>query len=330
MEKQFKVVITDFISDGLTIEKGILDGKAELIALDASSEEDLKGKIEDADAIIMYHTIKLTSNTIDRLRQCKLIVRAGVGIDNVDHRHARTRGIPVSNIPDYGSEEVADTAIGMMVALTRGIAFLNSRLRDGEGAWSYTQVEPLSRLRGAPIGIVGLGRIGTATALRAKAIGMDVLFYDPFKPDGFDKALGIRRTESFENLLEQVKVLSLHCPLTPETFHLINAGTIGKLPMGAFLVNTARGGVVDTSAIPDAIKSGRLRGAAFDVLEHEPPLDDLLVEAWKNRKHPAYHSVLINPHAAFYSTEGLHEIRVKGAKACMRALTGGEVRNVVN
>ena len=330
MDKAFKVVITDFIADSLTIETTILDGQAQVIALDAFSEEDLHGKIEDADALIMYHTITLTSKTIDRLQRCKLIVRAGVGIDNVDHQHARSRGIPVANIPDYGSEEVADSAIGMMLALTRGISFLNSRLRGNEGAWSYAQVQPLTRLRNATIGIVGLGRIGTATTLRAKAIGMDVVFYDPFKPDGFDKALGIRRAETFEMLIQEVKILSLHCPLTPQTFHLINKGTIEKFQAGAFLINTARGGIVDTSAIPDAIESGRLRGAAFDVLELEPPVGDLLVQAWKDPQHPAYHRVIINPHSAFYSEEGLKEIRVKGAQACMRALLGGEVRNIVN
>ena len=330
MDKRYKIVITDFIADSLTIEKEILNETAKVIALDAFSEEDLQGQIEDADALIMYHTIKLTSKTIDRLERCKLIVRAGVGIDNVDYLYAGTRGIPVVNIPDYGSEEVADTAIGMMLALTRGISFLNSRLRSSEGAWSYMQVQPLTRLRNMAMGIVGLGRIGTATALRAKAIGMDVVFYDPFKPDGFDKALGIRRADSFESLIQEVKILTLHCPLTPQTFHLINKTTIERLQMGAFLINTARGGVVDTSAIPDAIKSGQLRGAAFDVLEQEPPVSDALVQAWKDPRHPAYHRVLINPHAAFYSEEGLKEIRVKGAQACMRALLGGEVRNVVN
>src|SRR5688500_8327149 len=278
----------------------------------------------------MYHTIQLTTSTIDRLKRCKLIVRAGVGIDNVDHRHARTRNIPVANIPDYGSEEVADTAIGMMLSLTRGIHLLNSRLREGSGPWSYTQVQPLTRLRNATIGIVGLGRIGTATALRAKSIGMDVIFYDPWKPDGFDKALGIRRSESFEGLLSQSSVLTLHCPLTPETYHLINRDSLEKLPMGAFLVNTSRGAVVDTSAIPRAIESGRLSGAAIDVLEVEPPLNDVLVQAWRDPGHPAYHRVLINPHAAFYCEQGLHEIRVKGTEACMRALLGGVVRNVVN
>ena len=330
MKKLPKIVITDFISDTLATEKVVAGNNVEIVALDATTEDDLNGRVEDADAIIMYHTLALTRKTIDRLKQCKLIVRAGVGVDNVDHAYARTCGIPVSNVPDYGSEEVADTAIGMMLALTRGITFLNSRLRERQGAWSYTQVQPLVRLRGSVFGIVGLGRIGTATALRVKALGMDVTFYDPYKPDGFDKALGIRRTENLQLLLEQSNVLSMHCPLTTETHHMINKETLEHLPEGAYLVNTARGGVVDTGAIPHAIESGRLRGAAFDVLEEEPPVSEPLVRAWRDPAHPAYHKVIINPHAAFYSEQGLQEIRIKSAEACARALQGREVRNIVN
>lgn len=330
MEKRFTIVVTDFIADGLAVEKEIAGDTAEVVALDASSERELEGRIEDADAIIMYHTLSIGRKTIERLNRCKLIVRAGVGIDNVDYLFARVQGIPVANIPDYGSEEVADTAIGMLLAMTRGITFLNSRLRDGKGVWSYTQIQPLSRMRNSVLGIVGLGRIGTATALRGKALGMDVVFYDPFKPDGSDKALGIRRAETLQCLLEQTRVLSLHCPLTPQTYHLMNGRTLSFLQAGAYLINTARGSVVDTGAIPEAIRSGRLAGAAFDVLEHEPPLNDLLVQAWQDPQHPAYDKILINPHAAFYSEEGLREIRIKGTRACLRALKGEELKNIVN
>jgi C-terminal binding protein len=145
MDKRFKIIITDFIADTLDIEKVIAGDAAEVIALNATNEKELEGKVEDADAIMMYHTVSLTADTIDRLNQCKLIVRAGVGIDNVDYMHARTRGIRVANIPDYGSEEVADTAIGMMLALTRGITFLNSSLRhenskDREGKKQVTEL----------------------------------------------------------------------------------------------------------------------------------------------------------------------------------------------
>ncbi len=329
-----KVVITDFISrdDPLQPEKSILGAAAEIVSLDAHKEDELVGMVEDADAIMIYHLLPaLSAKTIKRLRRCKLIVRGGVGYDNVDWAAARERGIPVANVPDYGTEEVADSAIGMTLSLTRGIGFLNSRLRDGQGPWMYHQAKPLQRLRGRVFGIIGLGRIGSAAALRAKALAMDVAFFDPFKPDGFDKALGVRRVDTLDELLSQAHVLSLHCPLTAQTHHMIDAVAIGKMRPGSYLVNTARGGVLDTTAIPEAISSGRLAGAGIDVLEHEPPGDDdVLVRAWKNPEHPAYHRVLINPHAAFYSEQGLMEIRLKASEACRRAVSGEMIRNVVN
>jgi len=331
MTRPHKLVVTDFIHDALEPERRILGDLAEAVALNAFHEDDLIGRIEDADAIMLFHILSLTRKTLERLEHCKLIVRCGVGIDNVDHHFARSRGIAVANVPDYGTEEVADTAIGMMLALTRGIALLNSRLRDALGPWMYTQAVPVRRLRGRGFGVVGLGRIGTAAALRAKALGMDVLFVDPYKPDGYDKSLGIRRVETLEELLAQSFVVSLHCPLTDETRHLINERTIAEMPDGSYLVNTARGGIVDAAAIPPALASGKLAGAAIDVLEGEPPSPDSpLIAAWRNPNHPAYHRLLVNPHAAFYCEEGLMDMRTKGAEACRRAMLGLPIRNVVN
>jgi D-3-phosphoglycerate dehydrogenase/C-terminal binding protein len=257
-------------------------------------------------------------------------VRCGVGFDNVDHAFARERAIPVANVPDYGTEEVADTAIGMALALARGITLLNSRLRASQGPWSHIQTAPLQRLRGRVFGVVGLGRIGTAAALRAKALGLDVAFYDPYKPDGYDKALGIRRVETLEELLAESHVLSLHCPLSPETRRMVDAAALARMPKGSFLINTARGDIVDTAAVAPAIASGQLAGAAIDVLPEEPPVNDPLVRAWRDPSHPAHDRVLINPHSAFYSEEGLLDMRVKGAEACRRALLGLPVRTVVN
>lgn len=328
--RKLKVVITDFVTDSLEVEREVLGDLAEVTALDARSAEEARGRIEDADALIVYHNMVIDRDVLDSLRRCRLIVRGGVGVDNVDHAYARTRGIAVANVPDYGSEEVADSAIGMMLSLTRGISFLNSRLRDAEGEWGPVHVKPLTRLRGRAFGIVGLGRIGTATALRAKALGLDVHFYDPFKQDGYDKALGIRRVERLEELLERVAILSLHCPLTDVTRRMIDAVAIARMPMASYLINTSRGAVVHTAAIPDAIASGRLAGAAIDVLEQEPPLDEPLVRAWRDPSHPAHHRVIINPHASFYSEEGMLDTRVKSAQACRRLAEGLELRNVVN
>jgi len=326
-----RVVITDFLNDELEAERRGLEGVAEVEALDGYSEDDLIGRIEDAAAIMMYHNLSVTKQTIDRLECCRLIVRCGAGIDNVDHVYARSRGIAVANVPDYGTEEVADSAIGMMLALVRGVNLYNVRLRNRPDPWMYAVAGPIHRLRDQQLGIVGLGRIGTAVALRAKALGMRVGFYDPYKADGYDKALGITRYESVEELFKTSSVLSTHCPLTDETTHLVNAESLHWLPEGAFLVNTARGGVVDTAALPDALASGQLAGAAIDVLVGEPPADDNpLLVAWRDPAHPAYERLIINPHAAFYSVEGLRDMRTKGTEACRRALLGLPLRNIVN
>ena len=331
MSERFHVVVADFIDDDLQPERHVLGEIAEVVALKAHSEDDLAGRIAAADAVILYHEVSITRQTIERLQRCKLIVRAGVGFDNVDHRFARQRGIPVATVPDYGCEEVADSAIGMMLALARGVHLLNSRLRAGQGPWLYSQAVPLTRLRGRVLGVVGLGRIGTAAALRGKALGMDVVFYDPYKPDGYDKAQGIRRLETLDELLAQSLAVTMHCPLSDETRRMIDAAAIARMPQGSYLINTSRGAVVDTRAIPDAIESGRLAGAAIDVLEHEPPPDDdPLLVAWRDPDHPAHHRLIVNPHSAFYSEEGLMDIRVKTSEACRRALLGLPLRNVVN
>lgn len=328
---RFQVVIADFITDAMLPEREILGDVASIVSLGASREDELVGHVEQADAVMIYHNITISERIIARLQKCKLIIRCGVGFDNVDCAAARARGIPVANVPDYGTEEVADSAIGLMLALTRGIAFLNRRLQRQAGEWNYMQAVPLLRLRGRVFGIIGLGRIGTAAALRAKALGMDVAFYDPYVRDGYDKALGVRRVEKFEELLQQVFVLSLHCPLTDETRHMVDARALALMPSGSYLVNTSRGATVDTAAIPDAIRRGQLAGAGIDVLPSEPPPPDHpLVVAWRDPNDPCHDRVILNPHAAFYSEEGLLDIRVKAARTVRRALLGEPIRNVVN
>lgn len=332
MSNPSKVVVTDFVEEPASFEREILSDIAEVKTLQAIGEENLAGKVEDADAIMLYHYVTITRPTIERLTNCRLIVRCGVGYDNIDYVFARERGIDVANVPDYGSEEVADSAIGMALALTRGFHFLNNRLRDDTSApWSYELAKPLQRLRGETFGIVGVGRIGTATALRAKALGMRVAYYDPYAPDGRDKALGIHRVEDLDDLLRQSRVLSLHCPGTDETKNLIDGRALSLMPEGSFLVNTARGTVTDGEAIAKALQSGKLAGAAIDVLPQEPPSEDTpLLQAWRDPKHPAHHRLILNPHAAFYSEEGIDDMRIKGSNNCLRVLKGLPARNVVN
>ena len=328
-----KVVITDFIEidDDLRPERTVLDGVAVVEAIGARDDEEMNGKIEDAAALITFHYGVITEASLDRLQCCKGVARAGGGYDNVDIPPARARGIPVVNVPDYGSEEVADSAIGMTLALTRGVHAFNSRLRAGLGEWNYTAAAPLYRLRGRVFGIVGLGRIGTSAAIRAKALGMKVLYYDPYRQDGYDKALGIQRADTLEELLKNVYVLSVHCDLNPSSEGLINHDAIAAMPRGSYLVNTARADVVEADAVIKALESKHLAGAGLDVLVNEPPEEsDPVVAAWRDPDHPAHHRLILNPHAAFYCEEGFDELRSKAARACRAAILGEPLRNVVN
>jgi len=330
-QSRWKVVITDLIVEPLDFERDVLKDVADVHALDAMQESELVGKIEDADAIMVYHYFRFTRASIERLQRCKIIVRPGVGYDGIDILAAKERGIPVCNVPDYGTEEVADSALAMAVSLSRGTHFLNSRLKRGIGAWNVDQALPVPRLRRRVFGIVGCGRIGTAAALSAKAFGFDVVFYDPYVKDGVDKALGVRRVDTLKDLLSQSYVVSMHCPLTAETRGMIGNQQIGWMPKGSFLVNTARGGVVDTIAVIDALKDGHLAGAGIDVLEQEPPaIDSPILAAWRDPNHPAHDRLLLNPHTAFYCDEGCEEFRRKGAMEILRAYRGEPLRNRVN
>jgi len=327
---RFRVVITDMIRDDMAPERAVFGDLADVVALGAVTEAELLGGIAEADGLLVY-TIPFPTACISALKQCKIIVRCGVGYDNIDHVFARGRGVPVANVPDYGTEEIAETAIGMMLGLCRGLHVTNSRLQRGVGQWSYREAGRVHRLRGRVFGMIGLGRIGMATAIRAKSFGMDVVFYDPYVSDGLDKALGIRRVETLPELLKQSHAVSVHTPLTPETTHIVDAAAIAMMPKGSYLINTARGACVDTSAIPAAIASGQLSGAGIDVLATEPPAeDDPLLVAWRDPNHPAFDRVILNPHGAFYSEEGLLDMRRKGAQTCLRALLGQPYRNVVN
>lgn len=314
-----RVLVCDFL-DECEVEKPILDGLAEITLARGWKESDITDFVPTADAIILYHDIPwIGEATFSRADHCLGIVRAGVGYNNVDLVAAGSRGIVVCNVPDYGTEEVADHAITMLLAIVRQLRQGDEAIRGG--VWNFNTVIETPRLKGMTLGLIGCGRIGTATALRAKAFGLDVVFYDPLVVPGYDKALGIRRVDRLEELLEQSPLVSLHCYLDKTTHHMINAKTLAMMPKGAILVNTARGGVVDGDALVEALESGHLLGAGLDVVEREPLDDERL------RKHPR---VILSPHSAFYSREGFVELRRKTAEEIRRLLTGQTLRCPVN
>ena len=230
------VLIIDALTENRDVEESILGSIAKVISMDAKTEADLIGHVENADAVILFHTFRLSRSTIKLMKNCKVIVRAGVGYDNVDCPAASHLNIPVCNVPDYGTEDVADSAIAHMLSLTRGIHETEARLRKRHRDWSHLSAPTLYRLRGRTLGIVGLGRIGTAAALRAKSLGLNVLYYDPYKVLGADKSLWITRIDSLQGLLEQSSIVSLHCPLSEETRGLMGHSTLSMMQSGAFLI----------------------------------------------------------------------------------------------
>jgi D-3-phosphoglycerate dehydrogenase len=318
MRKRLHVTITDHLAEAGS-EKHVLEEIADINLLQARTEADILPVAADTDVLLVYHTIKFTEKSIAALGKCRGIVRCGVGFDNVDLEAAGSRGIVVCNVPDYGTEEVADHALLLLLALARRLIPAQESVRAGN--WDCKVAFGTPRLRGKTLGIIGCGRIGAAMALRGKALGLRVLIYDPYKPDGIEKALGVERCPKLEELLPQADFLSLHCPLTPETRHIVHAETLAQLPKGAYVINTARGPCVDADALLGALDSGQIAFAALDVLETEPHVDEQL------RKHPR---VLLTPHSAFYSVEGYQEMRFKGAQEGRRLLVGEPVRNPVN
>lgn len=311
------VVMTDPLSDGV-LEKQVLGDVADVQHI-PTTHEDAVARYAGIVNVLLITDLPLQARTMAALKCCRAIVRSGVGIDSLDLQAAGRHGIIVCNVPDYGTEEVADHALLLLLAIARRLVPLDQAIRAG--TWDPTMAFGAPRLRGKTLGIVGCGRIGTAMARRARALDMRIVFYDPYQPDGYEKALGIERCKSLEELLPQAQFLSLHCPLTAETHHLLDAKKLALLPGGAYVVNTARGPCIDQRALVSALETGQVAAAGLDVAEREPLDDDAL------RRHPR---VVLTPHSAFYSVEGFIEMRVKGAQEAKRILSGEAVYNPVN
>jgi D-3-phosphoglycerate dehydrogenase / 2-oxoglutarate reductase len=311
------VVITDLDHDNVDPERSVLDGHdVELRVLQCRTPEEVAAQAGDADVLINQY-VPITAEALDALPRCRLVVRYGVGVDNVDVEAAAARGVWVANVPDYGRDEVADHTLALALAVLRGVVALDRSVR--EGTWDLEAARPLRRLSTLTYGVAGCGAIGTAVAGRAAGLGMRVLGYDVPQ---VRSAPPIERVP-LEALLSSSDVVSLHAALTPDTHHLIGAAALGRMRPSAFLVNTARGGLVDAAALLAALDAGELAGAALDVLEGETP-DEL---GWRLARHP---KVVMTPHAAWYSEEAFHTLKTEVAREALRVLEGGKPRSPVN
>lgn len=324
-----KIFITDYIETP-DIEQEVFGKKVEIICLNEEHEENFPESISEADAVLVWHT-KITELTIKRLKKCKAIVRYGVGYDNVDFQCAREYGIPFANTPDYGVHEVADTASSLILTLVRKVSNYNQASKSYESGWQEHTIKPLKRTNEHRLGIIGIGRIGTAVALRMKAFGMEIGFYDPYVVSGYEKSLGVKRFETLDELQRFSSIITIHAPLNDETYKMINAKFIDNLNEETIFVNTARGKIVDDlDTLYDGLIAGKLSGVGLDVLPQEPPAEsERLIEAWKNSSHKFSSNIIITPHTSYYSDTAWQEMRIMTAENAMRALCGNTMKNVI-
>jgi D-3-phosphoglycerate dehydrogenase len=272
--------------------------------------EDILAVARDADAILVTYA-KLPRQLLGELKKCKAIGRFGLGVDNIDLPAAKEFGIAVNYVPDYCLREVSDHAMALLLALARKVTFANRLVQSGR--WEVPPIVPLRRLEGQVLGLVGFGNIPRALAPKAKAFGLKVITYDPYVSQDALASTGVE-TVSFDDLLARSDFISVHAPLQPATRGLMNAKVFAKMKKGAYLINTARGPLVDEAALVAALDSGHLGGAGLDVVTNEPlPKDSPLI---------GRDNVILTPHTAFYSVEALEELQTKCATDVARVLSG--------
>lgn len=316
-----RVVITDsnFSSDeperavlsaaGLTVER-----------YNCKTEDEMIAAGQGAEAVLVQFA-PVTRRVIEAWTNCKLIVRYGIGYDNVDLEAATAAGIAVCNVPAYCLDEVADHTCALLLAGLRKVVAFDRSVRAGNFSVE-TIAKPMPKFSDSFIGLVGFGRIGARVAERMKPFGFNIVIYDPYLNADRAKQLGVGKTESLEELLSQADAVSLHVPLTPETEHLINERTLRSMKPGALIVNASRGALIDTRALASALQEGVIGGAAIDVFEQEPLPADHPLRSCDN--------AILTPHAAYYSDSALVTLQTQAAEEVVRLAKGLPYASQVN
>lgn len=320
-----KVVVTDYIEDNLDWEAGKLaEAGIEFAAyqLKFLPEEQVVEKCRDAD-IILVNMVKMTESLLSKLPKCKLLIRHGIGYDNVDVAACTKLGIEFAYQPDYCVEDVAEHAIALIFACARKIVASRKILDDSSarGQWDFGGLFPFPRLNGKTLGILGVGRIGSRVFRKLKTFGFRIIASDPYLSEKRIAELGLEFVPR-ETLFRESDFITIHTPLNQETKYIVNAETLNLMKPTAYLVNTSRGGMVDVNALADALRKGKLAGAALDVYEVEPPPVDFPLRDFSN--------VILTPHTAWASEEAGWEIRNSYLNDMLSFAKGGHARCVVN
>ncbi|WP_303962669.1 C-terminal binding protein [Succinatimonas hippei] len=316
-----KIFITDCDHANINEEKAVFDKAGIAYKLvQCKTEDDVIANCQGAVAVCNQYA-PLTDKVFSAIPTLKTVVRYGVGVDNVDLVAATKHGVQVCNVPDYGTFEVADQALALMMAITRKVCQANTQVK--EGRWDYAEMAPIARLSTITVGIIGLGRIGLAFAHRVHALGCKVIGYDIYTDHVKNNPeYSYITCCSEEEVLKNADVISLHCGLNAQNAKMMNAKTFGEMKKGAMLINVARGGLVDEAALADALKSGHLGGAGIDVTCKEPLEADSPLRSAPN--------IVITPHMAWYSVQAASDLKTKCAEEAVRGVLGEKARCPVN
>ncbi|MGP0092439.1 MAG: C-terminal binding protein [Xanthobacteraceae bacterium] len=318
MAEKAKVVLTDYVWESLDVEKKTLEGLAELIPLKTNTPEEFLPHVGDCDALLNTYAGPITADVMARMPNCKIIARYGIGVDTIDLEAATKAGIIVTNNPAYCIEEVAEHTMALLLACARKVAFYDRLVRAGK--WVLPPGKPMFRMVGSTLGLVGFGHISRQVAARAAAFGMRVLFFDPFVEEGQHGTKA--KKVDLPELLMGADFVSLHPPLLPQTRKMINDEALRRMKPTAFLVNCARGPIVDTDALVRALDAKAIAGCALDTVDPEPLPDSHPLRGREN--------VIITPHAAWYSEQAMVGLQAGAPSEVRRVLSGQWPVNVVN
>lgn len=313
------ILVTDHVFGGLDAERAALAEIGYTLEQAPATDVDTLAALAESAAGILVCFAPFPAPAVEAAARggCRIIARYGIGVDNVDVDAATRAGILVTNVPDYCLDEVADHAMALLLAASRGVYAAGLGVRAGD--WAVPQAG-VHRLRGQRLALIGAGGIGRRVAARAVAFGYEVVAFDPFVQDW--SATGMTPVDSVEDAVAEADAVSLHAPLTGETRNVIDDRTIGLMTRAPVLVNTARGGLVDLDAVVRGLDAGRLRAAALDVTEPEP-----LPAGHPLRTHP---KAIVTPHMSFYSAEAQDELQRRAVEEVVRAMTAREPRSPVN
>jgi len=317
-KKKFKVAITDAEYESHEIERQVLSKiGAELVKFQCKTEDEVIKYCSDADGLLNQYA-PITRRVIKNLKNVKIIVRYGIGVDNIDIKAATKKGIMIANVI-YDTTDVADHTLSLILSLVRKIPWVYESTRCGE--WDWRKFQPISRLKGRTVGIIGLGRIGRKVAQRLRGFEVKLIAYDPYQsPEVFKEYLV--ESVDLDTLLKESDVITIHVPLTEKTRHMIGEDELEKMKSDALLINVSRGGIIDEKALYKALKNRWISGAGLDVLEREPMMKDNPLLELDN--------VVITPHMAWYSISSIAELQRKAAEQVAKALTGEIPENLVN